>query len=271
MARLRPPHWPAYPTAATFGSLDAANGAAGEEAVMLNARLIADDLFQLGINVNCAPVLDILYDGAADIIGDRAYGANVETIARLGRKVCEGLLSGGVLPVIKHIPGHGRAGVDSHLELPVVDTGLDTLRQTDFAAFRAVADAPLAMTAHVIYSDIDPDNPATVSKSVIADIVRGDIGFDGFLMSDDLSMKALAGTIRDRTVAAIAAGCDVVLHCNGDMEEMTAVSDVCPPLSSRSTERLESALVALTAPGKLDRSCTMNKLKLLMESAAQRV
>ncbi|MBT5665983.1 MAG: beta-N-acetylhexosaminidase [Rhodospirillaceae bacterium] len=268
VARLRPPHWPEYPTAATFGSLFAVNEAAGEEAVMLNARLIADDLSQLGINVDCAPVLDIFYDGAADIIGDRAYDANVETVARLGRKVCDGLLSGGVLPVIKHIPGHGRAVVDSHLELPVVDTSLDTLRQTDFAPFRLFADAPLAMTAHVIYSAIDPHNPATVSKSVIADIVRGDIGFDGLLMSDDLSMKALVGTMRERAVAAIAAGCDVVLHCNGDMEEMTAVADACPSLSPRSTQRLESALAALATPGTLDRSCALNKVKLLMEGAA---
>ncbi len=268
VARLRPPHWPEYPSAAAFGSLYAAHKEAGEEAVMLTARLIADDLAQLGINVNCAPVLDSFCDGAADIIGDRAYDTDADTVARLGRKVCEGLLNGGVLPVIKHIPGHGRASVDSHIELPAVDTCLETLRQTDFAAFRLLADAPLAMTAHVIYSKIDPHNPATVSKSVIANIVRGDIGFDGLLLSDDLSMKALTGTMRERTAAAITAGCDVVLHCNGNMDEMSAVAEACPSLSRRPAKRLERALAALTPPAALDRQCFMNKVKFLMEGAS---
>jgi beta-N-acetylhexosaminidase len=268
VARLRPPHWPIYPPAANFGALYATDKQAGEEAVMLNARLIADDLYQLGVNVDCTPVVDIFQETAADIIGDRAYGGEPSVVAQLARKVCEGLLRGGVLPVVKHIPGHGRARVDSHLELPVVDTPLDVLRNIDFAAFRQLADAPLAMTAHVIFSAIDPDNPATVSKSVIDDVVRGDIGFDGLLMSDDLSMKALDGTMEARTTAAIQAGCDVVLHCNGDTDEMMAVAQACPELSQRSTERMERALALVADPDTLDRRQLKNKLKSMMKGVA---
>jgi beta-N-acetylhexosaminidase len=267
VARLRPPHWPEFPPAAHFGALYAKDNRAGEEAAMLNARLIADELYQLGINVDCAPVLDVFQEDAADIIGDRSYGANPSIVACLGRKVCEGLLKGGVLPVVKHTPGHGRAHVDSHLELPVVNTPVDKLRQIDFAAFRHLADAPLAMTAHVIYSAIDAHNPATVSKAVITDIVRGDIGFDGLLMSDDLSMQALNGSMGKRTTDAILSGCDVVLHCNGDKEEMTAVAEACPELSQRSIDRMGKALARLNIPETLDKKKVMYKVRSMMEGS----
>ncbi len=207
--------WRAYPSAAAFERLRRAPEETAR-LVRLGARLIAHDLREVGISVDCLPVLDVPVDGSHNIIGDRAYSREPSEIARLGRAAAEGLLDGGVLPVIKHIPGHGRARADSHLELPVVDAPRAELEAQDFIPFRADADLPLGMTAHVVYTAIDPERPGTLSKAVVEGIIRGVIGFDGLLMTDDISMKALSGGFRERAEAALAAGCDVVLHCNGD-------------------------------------------------------
>ena len=211
----------------------------------LGARLMAHDLAALGINVDCAPVLDVPAPGADDIIGDRAYGADPAQVAALGRAVAEGLIAGGVLPVIKHIPGHGRAQVDSHLGLPVVDASFAELEERDFAPFRALADLPMAMTAHVVYAAVDRERPATTSRAVIDEVIRGAIGFDGVLISDDLSMRALGGDFRDRAESALAAGCDMVLHCNGDMAEMQAVASGAAPLAGEAAARAARALAIL--------------------------
>ncbi|MCE1236562.1 MAG: beta-N-acetylhexosaminidase [Hyphomicrobiales bacterium] len=235
--RLGPPHWPAYPTGRTYGDVHRRNCGDGLRAARLGARLIAADLLDLGIDVDCLPVLDVPVEGAHDVIGHRAYGVTPEVVSALGRAAAAGLLDGGVLPVIKHIPGHGRAGVDSHHHLPVVDTPRETLEATDFLPFRAAADLPLAMTAHVVYTAIDPDRPATTSTTVISSVIRGFIGYDGCLMSDDVSMQALSGTIGERTRAALDAGCDLALHCNGDLAEMREVAVNCRPLEGDALRR----------------------------------
>jgi beta-N-acetylhexosaminidase len=243
--RLRPPHWPSYPPGRVYGALRTDDPLAAQSFARLGARLMAHDLAALGINVDAVPVLDVPQPGAHDVIGDRAYGSTVETIARLGRAAAEGLIAGGVLPIIKHIPGHGRAMADSHLALPVVDTDHETLSRVDFATFRALSDMPLSMTAHVIYSAIDPVRPATTSKKVIRQVIREEIGFGGLIMSDDLSMKALSGDFPQKTRQSLAAGCDMVLHCNGDMAEMTAIASVVPKLKGRAAARAAAALARL--------------------------
>lgn len=241
--RLRPPHWPDYPPAAQFAQ--AANDREEERSlVRLGARLMANDLFDLGINVDCAPVLDVPQPGAHDIIGDRAYGLTPEDVAVMGRAACEGLLAGGVLPVIKHIPGHGRAGADSHAALPIVDASLDELLNIDFLPFQATADMPLAMTAHVLYTAIDPKHPATTSKKCIR-MIRDIIGFDGLIMCDDLSMNALSGELKTRAKASLKAGCDVLLHCNGVLDQMREVLDETPKLKGRARERFDAAMKRL--------------------------
>jgi beta-N-acetylhexosaminidase len=240
--RLGPPHWPKYPPGRAYGALKSNDPLIRREIARLGARLIAHDLKRLGITVDCVPVLDVPVPGAHDVIGDRAYAADPQTIAVLGRAASEGLIAGGVLPVIKHIPGHGRAGADSHLALPVVDTDRKTLSKTDFVPFRHLADMPLAMTAHVVYSAIDAKNPATTSKTVMRDVIRGEIGYDGLVMSDDLSMKALGGSFGARTKASFKAGCDVVLHCNGDMAEMKAIIAQTPELKGKAKRRADAAL-----------------------------
>jgi beta-N-acetylhexosaminidase len=209
------------------------------------------DLHELGFNTTCAPVLDVPVAGADNIIGDRAYAEDVETVIELGRAVADGLLASGILPVIKHIPGHGRATADSHLALPVADTPLAELERTDFAPFRALHDLPMAMTAHVVFTAIDPDAPVTVSKKAIAEVIRGSIGFGGLLMSDDLSMRALSGSFEERTRASLAAGCDLALHCNGNMEEMRAVAGAAPLLSNAALARFEHALSLVREPQPL--------------------
>jgi beta-N-acetylhexosaminidase len=271
VARLRPPHWTAYPPAAQIGELYQKSKSDGERAARLLGRLIGDELAALGVNVDCAPVLDVHCEGAHDIIGDRAFGDTAEMVAHLGRSVGEGLMNSGVLPVIKHIPGHGRAGVDSHKALPIVATSIDILKRTDFAAFRKYADAPMAMTAHVIYSAIDSENPATISKVVLADIVRNDIGFDGLLMSDDLSMKALKGDMETRTAAAIEAGCDIALHCNGDLSEMSDVVAACGALTSQGESRLGRALSLVSKPDIFVHDDAMDTLNSLLKGLAARV
>lgn len=247
--RLRPPLAPNYPAGSALGALYRHDQQAGLRAAWLLSRLHAFDLSALGINADCLPVLDVPVEGAHDVIGNRAYGKDPDTVAAMGKAAAEGLLAGGVLPVIKHIPGHGRAFSDSHHALPVVDTPLDELRRHDFAPFKANAGFGMAMTAHVIYSAIDPERPATTSPKVISDYIRGEIGFDGLLMSDDLSMKALSGDFATRAAASLAAGCDVVLHCNGLMDEMAPVASAVPALQGRALERAERAMAPL---GKAD-------------------
>lgn len=235
--RLGPPTWRKYPPADLFVRLARQNAAKAQEACTLNARLMAEDLRALGINTDCAPVADLRLPQAHEIIGDRAFGADAQSIVPLARAQVDGLKAGGVLPVLKHIPGHGRAMVDSHEDLPVVEADLATL-QADFEPFRKLADLPMAMTAHIRYTAIDANNPATLSTQVI-NLIRDDIAFDGLLMSDDISMKALQGDIGERSAAAIAAGCDIVLHCNGKMEEMQAIAASVGELSAASQARVD--------------------------------
>jgi beta-N-acetylhexosaminidase len=261
--RLRPPLAPNYPPAAEFGELYARDAGAGLRAAWLLARLHAFDLLRLGITADCLPVLDVPVDGAHDVIGNRAYGRDPDTVAALGRATAEGLLAGGVLPVVKHIPGHGRAAADTHLELPTVATPLDELRAHDFAPFRALADMPMAMTAHVVYSAIDPMQPATTSRAVIEDVIRGEIGFDGLLMSDDVSMQALSGDFGDRTDAIFAAGCDVVLHCNGVMDEMRQVARQTPELAGKVEMRAQRTLLKRERPDSVDEAAARQEFAAL--------
>jgi beta-N-acetylhexosaminidase len=250
--RLGPPHWPKYPTGAYYSALYDRDRAEGLRAAFLGARLIAFDLADVGIDVDCLPLADVPGSEADPIIGDRAYGVTPEKVAAIAAAVAEGLMAGGVLPVLKHLPGHGRATADSHLALPVVSTDRVTLASTDFAAFRPLAKLPLGMTAHVVFSAIDPVAPATTSVTMVREVIRGEIGFENLLMSDDISMKALSGTLAERARASLAAGCDVVLHCNGSFEERRAVADACPPLAGDATRRAEAALGSRREPGPFD-------------------
>ena len=239
--RLKPPLARLRRPAELFGALYARDPQTAVEAVTLNHQLIAHELRALGFDADCAPCIDLRLPETHAVIGDRAFGPGPAEVSALGRAAMDGLLAGGVAPVIKHIPGHGRAMADSHLELPVVQTALATLEQTDFQPFRGLADAPMAMTAHVVFTAVDPDACVTLSHRAIETVVRGFIGFDGLLMSDDLSMHALGGSFEERTRGSIAAGCDVVLHCNGDMAEMTAIADAAPQLHGRASERAADA------------------------------
>jgi beta-N-acetylhexosaminidase len=239
--RLRPPHWTARPPMAEFGKLAGRDLPQARRAARLNAHLIAAELRSLGIDVDCAPLIDVPVQGADNIIGDRAFGSDPMLVADLGRAVMDGLLDGGVMPIVKHIPGHGRAMVDSHKALPIVTADRATLENSDFVPFRALRDAPWAMTAHVIYSAYDDHRPATLSPVVIREVIRGFIGCDAVLLSDDLSMHALSGTFKDRAFYALEAGCDVVLHCNGDMDEMTGVAAGLRPLDDAGQMRLAEA------------------------------
>src|SRR5664279_2116101 len=226
--RFGPPNWPAYPAGAVFGLLYDLDPALGLRAAWLSARLMAADLIEAGVTVDCLPLADVPVPGADAVIGHRAYGTEPGKVARIARAVTEGLEQGGVLPVLKHIPGHGRATADTHFRLPVVDTPRAELERVDFAAFQPLADLPMAMTAHVVFSALDPAHPATTSATIIEQVIRGVIGFQGLLMSDDVSMNALAGTIAQRTRAIVAAGCDMVLHCNGKLDEMCEVAREVP-------------------------------------------
>ncbi len=241
--RLKPPNVRAYPPAAAFGRIYGQDIVAGVEATRLGAKLIGRDLVSLGINANCLPVLDVPEEDSDPVIGDRAYGLVVDTVATLGTAAIGGLASAGVLPVMKHLPGHGRAKVDSHEHLPVVDCGLDTLDARDLVPFRLNAGrVPLAMSAHIVFSAVDDQNPATLSKLVIDRIIRGRIGYSGALMTDDISMGALNGTPGERAAAAFVAGCDLVLHCNGVLSEMIDVAENSPVLSGVSLDRTQDAL-----------------------------
>jgi len=265
--RLRPPLGRALPAANAYAQLYADEPAVAKEAAFLAARLLADDLKALGINTDCAPVLDVPVAGAHDVIGDRAYGREPEQVAALARAVAEGFMAGGVLPVIKHIPGHGRATADSHLELPVVSEPHAMLSATDFAPFKALRDMPAAMTAHVVFTSIDKDAPASTSRRVTQDIIRGEIGFDGLLMSDDLSMKALTGTFAERTRAVLTAGSDLALHCNGVVAEMEEVAAAAPALEGDALRRFHAALAVLNRNESYDSARAEAQLALALGTA----
>lgn len=241
--RMGPPHWPAYPPAQAFHGIN--DPVQQREIVRLAARLMAHDLKAVGIDVDCLPVLDVPVSGSHDVIGNRAYAHDPDMVARLGRAAAEGLLAGGVLPVVKHMPGHGRARADSHHDLPVVDASLEALRGHDFRPFRHLADMPMAMTAHVVFTALDQRHPATVSRRVVKEIMRGELGFDGLIMTDDISMKALSGGFAEKARAAMRAGVDVVLHCHGIMEEMIAVAGAVPDMTGARARRAAMALARI--------------------------
>ena len=265
--RLGPPYWPAYPAGALFGRLYDIDPALGLSAARLSARLIAADLWELGVNVDCLPLADVPVAGADAVIGDRAYGTEPGKVAAIARAVTEGLEQGGILPVLKHIPGHGRATADTHLRLPTVDTPKNELERTDFAAFQPLADLPMAMTAHVVFSALDPVHPATTSATIIQQVIRGAIRFQGLLMSDDVSMNALSGSIAERTRAIISAGCDVVLHCNGKLDEMREVAAETPELSGKALERAGKALASRRTPQPFARAAAWAELEAMMGKA----
>src|ERR1700738_312796 len=265
--RLGPPNWPVYPAGTVFGTLYDIDPALGLKAARLSARLIAADLFELGVTVDCLPLADVPVAGADAVIGNRAYGTEPHKVAAIAWAVTEGLEQGGILPVLKHIPGHGRATADTHFRLPVVDTPREELEKTDFAAFKPLADLPMAMTAHVVFSALDPAQPATTSATMVDQVIRGVIGFQGLLMSDDVSMNALAGSLAERTRAVFAAGCDIVLHCNGKLDEMADVARETPELSGKALQRAGQALAACKAPQAFDRLAARQELDALIDRA----
>lgn len=262
--RLGPPNWRKAMSARDLvQAADANDPARVAEAVRLNARLLAHDLGEMSISVNCLPVLDMPQPGSHDVIGDRAFGGGTAQTARLGAAVCEGLLQGGVLPVMKHIPGHGRSMKDSHKALDVVRASRDELETVDFAPFRAMVDTPWAMTAHLIYNVLDRENPATHSSMILRGLIRKDFGYSGVLLSDDVSMEALSGTIGERTKRAIRAGCDIALHCNGKMDEMLEVA--------KNTESLTEAAAARVIRGEVRRRNSQSKDPFDAEEALDRL
>jgi beta-N-acetylhexosaminidase len=266
--RLGPPHWPVYPSGATYGALYDRSPMAGLAAARLGARLIAADLAALGITVDCLPLADVPVSGADPVIGDRAYGTSPSKVAAIAAAIADGLQDGGVLPVLKHLPGHGRATADSHAALPVVDADRATLEASDFTAFRPLAGLPLGMTAHVVFTAIDPGLPATTSPTMIAQVIRAFIGFDGALMSDDVSMGALSGSIAARTAAALKAGCDLVLHCNGNRSEMQEVAGQAPFLAGAAARRTDAALRARRPADGIDLAAARAAFAAAMTGAA---
>jgi beta-N-acetylhexosaminidase len=265
--RLGPPRWPIYPAGAVFGALYNVEQALGLKAACLSARLIAADLAELGVTVDCLPLADVPVAGADAVIGNRAYGTEPGKVAAIARAITDGLEQGGILPVLKHIPGHGRATADTHFKLPVVDTARKELERTDFAAFQPLADLPMAMTAQVVCSALDPAQPATTSATMVEEVIRGVIGFQGLLMSDDVSMNALAGSLAERTRAIFAAGNDIVLHCNGKLDEMRDVARETPELSGKALERARKALASRKAPKPFDRVAARAELDALIDRA----
>ncbi|MGB7285730.1 MAG: beta-N-acetylhexosaminidase [Salaquimonas sp.] len=266
--RLRPPHWYTYATGAALGALWDHNKKLGAEMIYTHSRLIAHDLHAVGINVDCLPCIDVPVPGGHDVIGDRAYSTNAEDVATIGRIACEGLMAGGVLPVIKHIPGHGRAGADSHKELPEVHASHDELTRSDFIPFKRLNDMPMAMTAHVRYHALDTQAPATTSPFVISKIIREEIGFNGLLMSDDLSMQALEGDFAHRTDACFGAGCDLVLHCNGVLKEMDEIASVCRVLEDEALERAEATTALFSEPDEIDVDALRARYREILEPVA---
>ncbi len=263
--RLAAPHWRQYPPMNIFGDMAQKDPTLAASALRLNCRLIADDLRRVGINVNCLPVLDVPVDAADPIIGDRAFSRDPNLVGALGRIVVESFVSAGVLPVVKHLPGHGRAKVDSHLSLPVVDTPLAELVSSDFMPFKVLKDAPFGMTAHITYTNIDPAHPATLSRKVIGRIIRMMIQFSGLLMTDDLSMKALSGDLGTLACNALQAGCDLVLHCNGDMEEMKAVAKAVPATPEGFEKKLAHLISKADKAPMADRADIRARYLALME------
>jgi beta-N-acetylhexosaminidase len=266
--RLGPPHWPAYPAAAVYGRIYDVDHAKGLEAARTGARLMASDLVPLGIDVDCLPVADVPVPGSDGVIGDRAYGSEPGKVAALAGAAADGLLDAGVLPVLKHLPGHGRATVDSHKSLPVVEASRADLDGTDFDAFRPLADLPLGMTAHVVFRAIDPVAPATTSAIMINQVIRGSIGFTGLLMSDDISMGALQGPLRERARAACAAGCDIVLHCNGDLAEMEDLAATSGLLEGEAKQRADAALARRSKMQPIDVETERQRFAFLMQTAS---
>ncbi len=264
VARFRAPHWREWDPALDFAT---AYGENAEQAMYLRGRMIAEDLHSVGVDVNCTPMLDVATADSHDIILNRCYGDDPETVAENGRALSNGQLDGGVLSIIKHIPGHGRADLDSHHDLPQLDTPLEELQATDFVPFRRLNDLPMAMTAHITYTAIDPDTCATLSPKAISTI-RNDIGFDGLLMTDDLSMKALGGTFEERTERALSAGCDIILHCNGERAEMDPILANTPKLTGHSAARASAALDQRFTPEPFDRTAAEAELKSLLKDAA---
>jgi len=250
--RLRQPHWRALPPARAFGRLYERDQPRAVEAARLVARLAAQDLTGVSVNVNCAPVLDLPAPGAHGVIGDRAFHSDPDCVAALGRAVAEGYMEGGVLPVIKHIPGHGRAMADSHLSLPRIEADEEDLVGSDFKPFATLADMPMAMAAHVLIPALDPERPASVSAVIMQQVIRGAIGFEGLVMCDDLNMGALEGGVADRAESVIGAGVDVVLHCDGMLEEMRAIADVVPELAGKPKQRFEAAVARIVPPKPFD-------------------
>ena len=257
--RLTEPHWPKYPSYRHIAREYAISPSAARQCVYLHHRLIAHDLREVGINADCAPVLDIPVAGADPIISDRAFGEDFEIVSSLGHAAMAGMMRGGVAPVIKHIPGHGRATVDSHLELPVIDAGVTDLRRMDFFPFSDLSLAPMAMTAHAVYTAVDPEKPATLSARVISRVIRHYMGFDGLLMTDDLDMKALQGSLTERAEQSLDAGCDVVLQCSGKLPDMVAVAKGGVYLSGDAARRAEIA--ELSADKVV--SCDIERLRAL--------
>jgi beta-N-acetylhexosaminidase len=265
VSRLGPPHWPDYPPGAAYGRLYQLDPERGLAAARLGARLIASDLSTLGITVDCLPLADVPTIGADAVIGDRAYGTTVPQVVALAHAVAQGLMAGGVLPVLKHIPGHGRANVDSHFKLPVVRDARVALAASDFAAFSELSDLPLGMTAHVVYAAIDPDHPATTSSIIIKDVIRDAIGFEGALMTDDIAMGALSGSIAERTSAALAAGCDLILHCNGNLKQMQQVASHACDLEGAAAERVSAALRSRHQPTQIDSLAAWTEFARMMD------
>lgn len=265
--RFKPPLVPQYPSGAELGALYLANRDAGLRAAWILSRLHAFDLAPLGITVNCLPVLDVPAPGGHQVIGARAYGPTPDMVAALGAAAVAGLKAGGMLPVVKHMPGHGRAGADTHFELPRVTASRAELSAHDFAPFKALAGEAMAMSAHVVYSAIDPDYPATTSRRVIDEIIRGEIGFDGLLMSDDVSMNALSGDFAARAGAIFSAGCDVTLHCNGDRAEMEAVASVAPDLGGNALRRAQAVMSAFETADDSDEMDLRTEFEGLMATS----
>ncbi|MEQ8441888.1 MAG: beta-N-acetylhexosaminidase [Alphaproteobacteria bacterium] len=261
--RLQPPFWRAAPPARTFGELFRRDQSAGLRAIELNTRLIAHELTDVGVNVDCLPCLDVPVPGAHDVIGDRAFSDDVDVVIACGRAAGDALLAGGVLPIAKHVPGHGRAGADSHHDLPRVNVSMDCLLETDFRPFRALCEMPVLMTAHIVFQALDPDRPVTQSLAAIR-FLRRELGLDGFLMTDDLSMKALSGGFADRARTSLDAGCDCVLHCNGDMAEMVSVLEGTRPLSDDAARRWSNASGLLQTPKPFDPDAALAELSALL-------
>jgi beta-N-acetylhexosaminidase len=266
--RLGPPsnYWRKYPQARAYGNLYAVNPLAALRAARHVGRLMAEDLIEAGITADCLPVLDVPQEGSHDVIGNRAYSLDIDHIMALARAHTAGITDGGVLPVMKHIPGHGRSEVDSHHHLPVVSASRAELEKVDFPPFAAFADAPMAMTAHVIYTALDKTAPATLSRKIIKSVIRGDIGFRGLLITDDLSMKALSGTLTEKCEKALTAGCDMLLHCSGIMAEMQEVAAAAGVLKGKALRRARAALKSARKPQAFDRKAALKDWELVVSA-----